>query len=284
MSTQDRKHAAHGTTRHTASRPSTSRVGSHAQATTRPSVARGSARAVKLASESTSIETIRTGQGARVTTRANAAEAAGRARKNAESRYLERHPEARTTRGPERTGLRVVLLVVAAILALAVVFVVGTLVVSLLFPQKTEETPLTQTLRPTESELAVQQEMAAHDAGQEVASVDGSVSYSDGTYSLAQQDDGTWALVVDGSSALFTFEGTPVALARGGAVLLVGENIDGGWDVLCHVIGGHSSATYLVGEDGQPVHGEDDATSVEITDTVLRVTDASGSTTEVAYV
>lgn len=282
MSTHDRKHAAHGTSRHTASHAAPTRRTSSRPATGH---ARGTgAQGAGLASESSSIGTIRGGQGARVTTRANAAEAAGRARKNAESRYLERHPEARSTRGPERTGLRVVLLVVAAILALAVVFAVGTLVVSLLNPPQAEQGGGTQTLRLTESELALQQEQAAHDAGREVAATDGSVSYGGTTYALAQQEDGTWALVADGSSALFALEGTPVSLARSGDTLFVVENRDGGWDVVCYVIDGHSDATYLVGEDGQPVRGEGDASSAELSDTTISVTDATGSTTEVPYV
>lgn len=281
MSTHDRKHAAHGTPRRTASHAAG--TGAHAQAG-RSASARHTTADVRLASDSSSIGTIRGGQGARVTTRANASEAADRARKHTESRYLERHPEARSARGPKRTGLRVVLLVVAAILALAVVFVVGTLVVSLLFPSATEQGTTTQTLRLTESELALQQEQATHDAGQEVAAVDGSVSCGGVTYTLAQQDDGTWALMADGSRALFVLEGTPVTLARSGTTLFVVENRDGGWDVVCYVIDGHSDATYLVGDDGSAVRGEGDAASAELTDTTIRVTDANGSTTEAPYV
>ena len=51
--------------------------------------------------EDEGISTIRSGQGARVTTRKNAAEVADKARKNAEKRYFERHPEAKASRhGP----------------------------------------------------------------------------------------------------------------------------------------------------------------------------------------
>ena len=45
------------------------------------------------------ITTIRSGQGATATTRKNAAQAARRARRNAEQRYYERHPEARSAAG-----------------------------------------------------------------------------------------------------------------------------------------------------------------------------------------
>lgn len=238
-----------------------------------------------LASDSSEISTIGAGQGARVTTRKNAAEAAGRARRNAEKRYAARHPEARVPQaGPERSVRNIVLLVIAGILVVAVVFTVGSLVNGLLFPPETgEEARQEQTLRPSEDELAAQQEQAERDAGSEQAGVDGTVSYAGETYALSQGDDGAWSLVNSAGEALVTLEGTPVALARMADTLLMPESRDGGWDVPCYVVGGHTQGvTYVVGTDGNPVQGSGGIASVELDGTTLRVTDDAGTVTDVA--
>ena len=132
-------------------------------------------------------------------------------------------------------------------------------------------------------ELAAREEQAEHDAGHEQADVDGTVSYGGETYSLQQADDGSWSLVNSAGEALVALEGTPVALVRTGDTLLVPENRDGGWDVPCYVVGGHTQGiTYVVGSDGNPVQGSGDIASVELDGTTLRVTGADGSTTDVA--
>ncbi|WP_455136533.1 hypothetical protein [Thermophilibacter sp.] len=244
-----------------------------------------SERPVRLASESDHIATIGAGQGARVTTRHNASQAADQARRNAECRYAERHPEARAAAsGPRRSRLNVVLLVVAAVLVLAVVFALGTLVNSVLFPPAQETgTATDQTLRLTESEQQLQQEQDAHDAGQEQVGVDGSVSYDGQAYALRQADDGTWELAfAEGGEAICRLEGTPVALLRTGSTLLVPENVDGGWDVACYVIGGHTDLTYVMGADGEKAGGSGAVASCELDGTTLRVTDDTGATTDVA--
>ncbi|WP_455139348.1 hypothetical protein [Thermophilibacter sp.] len=241
-------------------------------------------RPVRLASESDRIGTIGAGQGARVTTRENAAQTADQARRNAERRYAERHPEARAAAsGPRRSRLNVILLVVAAVLALALVFVLGTLVNSALFPPEQEaDVQSDQTLRPTESEQQVQQEQDAHDAGQEQAGVDGSVSYGGQAYALRQADDGVWELAfAEGGEAICRLEGAPVALLRTGSTLLVPENVDGGWDVACYVIGGHTDLTYVMAGD-EKAGGTATATAAELDGTTLRVTDDTGATTDVA--
>ena len=233
------------------------------------------------------ITTIHAGQGARVTTRKNAAEAADRARKNAEARYAKRHPEERGPQvGPRRSTRNVVLIVIAAILALAVVFALGTLVTSMLFPPAERESYQNdQNLRPTASEQEMIDRQEAHDAAQEQAGVDGSVSYGNETYSLSQGDAGTWALVNAAGDVLFEVEGTPTALLRSAETILIPENREGGWDVVCYVIGGHiSGVTYVVGSDGEAVGGSGSIDSVELDDTTLRVTDDSGKTTDVALV
>ena len=178
----------------------------------------------------------------------------------------------------------IVLLVIAGILVVAVVFTVGSLVNGLLFPPETgEEARQEQTLRPSEDELAAQQEQAERDAGSEQAGVDDTVSYAGETYALSQGDDGAWSLVNSAGEALVTLEGTPVALARMADTLLMPESRDGGWDVPCYVVGGHTQGvTYVVGTDGNPVQGSGGIASVELDGTTLRVTDDAGTVTDVA--
>ena len=258
---------------------------SHAASHARPTGRRARRQEAGLASDSEQISTIGAGQGARVTTRKNAAEAAGRARLSAERRYAERHPEARVPQGgPKRSALNIVLLVIAAVLALAVVFALGTLVTSLVFPPAEEEsTRQEQTLRPTESELQVEQEQAEHDAGNEQVGTDGTVSYGGETYALKQGESGAWGLTNSAGDVLFEMEGTPVALVRMADTLLIPENRGGSWDVVSYVIGGHiSGVTYVVGPDGNPAGGDGDVASVELDGTTLRVTNSDGATTDVA--
>ena len=170
----------------------------------------------------------------------------------------------------------------AAFLALAVVFVLGTLVTSLVFPPAEEQTTQEQTLRLTESELEMQRQQEEHDAGDEQVGVDGTVSYGDLSFALSQGEGGAWSLVYASGDAVFELPGTPVALIRTGDTLLVPENVDGGWNVACYVIGGHSSGiTYVVDEQGDPAGGSGDIESVELDGTTLRVT-AGDTTTDVA--
>lgn len=236
------------------------------------------------------ISTIRSGQGARVTTRENAAEAAGRARKNAEKRYYERHPEAKSSgAGPARSGRNVVLLVIMAILVLAIVFVLGSCVTAALSgrPSGGEDRP-TQTLKLTEQEQQIQDQQQQHDAGTEQVEPGGSVSFSGETFTLSQQDDGTWALVASSSSGasstLFLLEGQPVALMRSYDTILIPENRDGGWDVVCYVVGGHSAASYVTTEDGGIAGGEGEATAASFGDGTIVVTDATGATHDVSFI
>lgn len=236
------------------------------------------------------ISTIRAGQGARVTTRKNAAEAADRARHSAERRYFERHPEARAPKGgPRRSGRNTVLVVLASVLALCLVFLLGRCVAGVLAPSGGEESSQReQNLRLTEEEQAAADQQVAHDSGQEQAGADGTVSYGGDTFSLQTQEDGRWGLVRTGSSGsietLFEVEGTPVALLRNVDTLLVPENRDGGWDVVCYVIGGHGQASYVTNADGTMAQGTGDIASVELNGEVLRVTDADGATHELTLV
>ena len=243
------------------------------------------ARAVEVSDEE-GISTIHAGQGARVTTRDNAAQAARRARRNAEERYFERHPEARgTVAGPERSRKNVVLLVVMAVLALAVVFLLGRCVTIALSPASDEgaaEQPLGDQGLTSDGTQPVEQ-----DPESEVAAADGSVSYQGSTYALAVQDDGLWGVVCSGpdgaSETLFEVEGTPAALARWANTILVPENRDDGtWDVACFVIDGHTGgAIYVAGQDDGKFQGSGEVSSVEIDGSTLRVTTSDGTSSEV---
>lgn len=233
------------------------------------------------------ITTIRAGQGARVTTRSNAAEAADRARHNAEVRYAKRHPEERAPQaGPKRSARNVVLIVIAAILALAVVFVLGTLVTSALFPPAEQQAQQNdQTLRPTPDEQEALDEQRAHDAAQEQAGIDESVSFGGEAYSLRQGEGGGWELVNAAGNVLVEMEGTPTALLRSADTILIPENREDGWDVVCYVVGGHTSGiTYVVGSDGEAVGGSGGIESAELDGTTLVITDDSGDTTDVSLV
>ena len=236
------------------------------------------------------ISTIRAGQGAKVTTRKNASEAADHARHSAEKRYYERHPEARSSAGgPPRSGRNVVLLVVAAILALCLVFLLGRCVAGIIAPgDDGQDSRPEQTLRPTEDEQAAIDQQSQHDTGQEQAGPDGSVSYRGDTYSLQMQEDGLWGLVRTGSSGttetLFEVEGTPTALLRNVDTILVPENRNGGWDVVCYVIGGHGQASYVIDDTGAMIQGSGEIESAELEGTILRVTDTTGQTRDISLV
>lgn len=240
---------------------------------------RRTSRAPRHAAPASEVGTIRAGQGAKVTTRKNAAEAADRARHNAEERYYRRHPEARGSAiGPERSKRNVLALVAAAILGLAVLFFVVRCATAVLTPGPAEIAEQMAEQQGGAEESQADPQTARVDVGD-------ALSYQGQAYSLAMQESGRYGVVrlaSDGSSTtLFELEGTPVALLRYGSTLLVPENRDGGWDVACYVIAGHSSATYVVGSDGTMVTGTGDIASVELDGSTLRVTDGSGSTTEV---
>ena len=127
------------------------------------------------------------------------------------------------------------------------------------FGREDTERP-TQTLQLTEQEQQLQEQQMANDAGKEQVEVGGSLSFGGDSFALTQQEDGAWALVrtssTGTSTTLFLLEGTPVALARISDTILIPENRNGGWDVVCYVIDGHSSASYVSSPDGTVVGGE----------------------------
>lgn len=234
------------------------------------------------------ISTIHAGEGARVTTRKNAAEAADRARHNAEKRYFRRHPEALPNKNaPKRSTGKVVLLVVAGILVLAIVFCLGTCITAALTPAPEQRNVQNeQSLRPDDAQLEAEAAQTEHNTSQEQVGTDGTVSYDGVTFSLTQPEVGRWGLVrtmADGTTETLTeLEGTPTALVRWGNTILVPENRDGGWDVVCYVVYGHGSASYVVDASGAKVQGTGNIASVELDGAVLRVTNEAGQTVDVA--
>ena len=102
------------------------------------------------------------------------------------------------------------------------------------------------------------------------------------------QEDGLWGLVRTGSSGttetLFEVEGTPTALLRNVDTILVPENRDGGWDVVCYVIGGHGQASYVIDDTGAMIQGSGEIESAELEGTILRVTDTTGQTRDISLV
>lgn len=226
------------------------------------------------------IHTIHAGQGAKVTTRHNAAQAADRARHKAEERYFERHPEARgPVDGPERSRKNIVLLVLAGVLALVAVFFVGRCVGSVLAGDSEQAD---QQVTQGQNGQASRPE----DAALEQADPTGAVSYQGVTYALATQESGREGVVATFESGeqevLFEVEGTPAALMRHGGTLLVPENRNGGWDVVCYVIGGHSEVSYITTMDGAMVSGSGDITSAQLDGDTIHVTDSTGVSTDVA--
>lgn len=240
-----------------------------------------------LASDSENISTIRAGQGAKVTNRKNASEAAARARQNAEARYLKRHPEARAPEGgPERSRKNVLVLVGGAVLAMVVLFVVVRILTGILTPGPGEiankmSADGNSTWSQTLNTEAPDQEPAA---AQEQAAADGSVTYNGATYHLVAQESGNMGLVCtdsSGDTVLFEIEGTPVALMRNKGTLLIPENRNGGWDVVCYVVSGHSDPGYVVTMDGTMVTGSGDITSAQLDGSVIHVSDSTGASTDV---
>lgn len=243
------------------------------------------ARHERSSADSERLSTIHEGQGARVTTRENASEAAGRARHSAEKRYRARHPEAhRAQRGPERSHKNVALLVGAAILGLVLLFFVVRCVTATLTPGPAEQAA--QSTDQTQQDATDQTQQDAQDSTNEQAETNASVSYRGSSYALQTQEDGLWGLVrisSDGTSAaLFKVEGEPIALMRHDDTILIPENRDGSWDVVCYVIDAHADASYVVGSDGAMVQGSSEATSAQLDDATIHVTDAMGASTDVA--
>lgn len=137
---------------------------------------------------------------------------------------------------------------------------------------------------------------------QAAVTVGSSVSYGDYTFSLAQPDGSTWALVRSGSSSetaaaataapttsqasgtsvsLVQLTGTPVSLVLYNGTFYIGENLDGSWDVICYVMGDGSVSSQLMGSDNNPVGGSGSLSSCTLDGSRLALTDSEGKVTTI---
>lgn len=115
------------------------------------------------------------------------------------------------------------------------------------------------------------------------------VSLGGYTYSVSQGSDGVWSLMrqsgdnTDGSAvAIVSLSGTPVSVALHQDTLLVAENLsDGTWDVISYVAADGSTASQLLGSDGNPVTGQGELASSEVDGSNLVLTDTAGAKTTV---
>lgn len=122
----------------------------------------------------------------------------------------------------------------------------------------------------------------------ENVSTDQGVSLGGYTYSVSQVD-GVWSLMrdsggsADGSAvAIVALSGTPVSVSLHQDTLLVAENLpDGTWDVISYVAADGSTASQLLGSDGQPVSGQGELASSVVDGSNLVLTDTSGAVTTV---
>lgn len=123
----------------------------------------------------------------------------------------------------------------------------------------------------------------------ENVSTDQGVSLGGYTYSVSQGSDGVWSLMrqsgdnTDGSAvAIVSLSGTPVSVALHQDTLLVAENLsDGTWDVISYVAADGSTASQLLGSDGNPVTGQGELASSEVDGSNLVLTDTAGAKTTV---
>lgn len=265
------------------------------------------------------LRTIGAGQGARVTTRENAAEAAELARRAALRRHAQRRPEgaghgpsmsasarpsqARTgaragshaaagassraerRSGPARSPKRVMALVACAVLALALVALLGRFAVAAMTPGPAEQAQMQQGAQGDLAPQPGQEGAVPQESPEQQVGVDGTISYQGDTYALGTSpDSGRRALLrttPGDERVVFEVEGEPRELMLAGDTILVPEDRDGGWDVVCYVMGGHADPSYVSTEQGV-VRGEGSISSVRLSGTTLTVKDSQGRTTDVA--
>lgn len=272
---------------------------SHAAPVQPRNAARSASGSAPIAPGAQRLGTIRAGQGARVTTRENAAEAADLARANAERRHRKRRTSPQLTaransarrdgghapshashsmpEGPERNGRNILKVVGLAILVLVVVLLLGRCAAGLL-TSKSESTD--QQVSQSEGQQPTQAEQIATEQQQVEVSVGEAVTYQGQSYSI-QQDGGSYSVQRDGT-VLFNLEGTPTALILYNGTLVIPENRDGGWDVVCYMMADGSVPSYVMGSDGNAVGGSGSVQSATLDGDALKVVDSAGTTTSVA--
>lgn len=229
------------------------------------------------ASASGSFERISAEDGARVTTRVNASESATHRLENSRPMEavrmstagrpkVERHDVTVKSNGRVFIGL--------AVGALLVLVVVGTL--------------LTRALLSVENvpEQGIEEQAQAKD--------NEGIEYRGVTYSVAKQDDGTYALTsVSGESdkpaVLCKLKGTPAGdpyvLILYNTAFIIPENLDGGtWDLVAYPLGGGSVAQCVTDGEGQPVVGQGQIETAVLSGDVVEVTTTDGTHQTVSLV
>ena len=208
--------------------------------------------------------TISGNQGAVVSTRETASRAAGAAREAIQSSGAVRSSVNRRRAAaptPKRAPKAAVAGIVVAVVIVIVLAVVA--VRSLTAPAASE----------ADVQTVAAQTSAAVGTGVEVAG---------STYETRQGDQG-WELVRTSGEedvSVAQLSGTPVALCLSEGTLVVPENLsDGTWDVICYVVADGSTATQLLGDDGNPVVGSGELTAAEVDGGTLVLTDSSGAQT-----
>ena len=202
-------------------------------------VAEGSPRPISVDPATTgSFSTIRQGRGAVATTRENAGRAAEAGRASA-ARTVRAGQGIRKKPQPSKAPLPV--LVGIGVAALVVVVLAVVLLSALISPKAPEG-----------------DEAATSVAAETVVLANEGVESGGFTYSLSQGEDG-WELVRSSGgqdTSLATLAGEPVCVTLYQGTLFIPENLsDGSWDVICYVLGDGSTATQLLGGDGNPVTG-----------------------------
>lgn len=202
-------------------------------------VAEGSPRPISVDPATTgSFSTIRQGRGAVATTRENAGRAAEAGRASA-ARTVRAGQGTRKKPQPSKAPLPV--LVGIGVAALVVVVLAVVLLSALISPKAPEG-----------------DEAATSVAAETVVSANEGVESGGFTYGLSQGEGG-WELVRSSGgqdTSLATLAGEPVCVTLYQGTLFIPENLsDGTWDVICYVLGDGSTATQLLGGDGNPVTG-----------------------------
>ncbi len=219
-------------------------------------VAEGSPRPINVDPATTgSFKTIRQGRGAVATTRQTASRAAEAGRAFA-ARTVRAGQGTRKKPQPSRAPLPV--LIGIGVAALAVVVLAVVLLTALISPKAPET-----------------DEAATSVAAQTVVAANEGIEAGGATYGVSEGEGG-WELVRSSGgqdTSLATFAGAPACVTLYQGTLFIPENLsDGTWDIICYVLGDGSTATQLLGSDGNPVAGSGTVQSAAVDGSSLVLT------------
>ena len=209
------------------------------------------------------LDTLAPGQGAVVTTRDTAAEAADAARAaHVEGTGSFRIPEAARPHVKSRSGsgrgkIFAIIFGIAALAALAVVFILPRFI-------QPEPEPQPPTTLVTEANVAVGE----------------GIDFGGYTYSIRETDEGHYVFtrLAAGSGdplVLFEVPGSPTSLILSQGIFLIPENTAEGWNVVAYTMGEGSEPTYVMNPDGSNFGGEGTIAAAATQGTDLVVTDSS---------